>query len=296
MKQMRTPRLIAAGVSGLLGAAALVGATTGSANAASSKITSPDVVYGCKSIAGNFDLTTVYTFPSQLSNGAAQNPVTVKATMDPSAADQLKPFLPLPVDLLAFEPDLGTGKPSDQGSFKFGDTPVSAHWSWTQKDASPTTVTGTFGEIPSTVTGDVPVTAPDNLDFQVTLNGLGAMDIWCAVEGTAPTFGTATVGSAAEGAPVSGKATVKGNVITYKATASDGNGGTEAGTGTVKATGKVKVAKGKKTVAKAVKASAKLKNGTAKLKLKLPKGTKKGAYKFTVTWGTLKSTVTVKVK
>jgi len=289
--QMRTPRLLAAGVSGLLGAAALVGATTGSANAASYNVTSSEYTYNCQTLLGNGDLKVTFMLNSPEAIGV-QNAVGAHLVVDPSLADALQGIIGsgLDVELRTWD---GSASFDNLGGFGFGSNAVSGDWKWTMKSTDPVTVDGLLASMPAAAAGDNTVTPPAALDFRVAAYNV---DSGCTLAdaATAPAVGNVTVGNAAEGTPLSGKATVKGNVITYTATAADGNGGTEPGTGTVKATGKVKVAKGKKTVSKPVTVTSQLKNGKATLKVKFPKGTKAGKYKFTVTWSGKKSTVTVK--
>jgi hypothetical protein len=301
MTRLRTSRFFAAGAAGLLGAAALVAGTTTMASA--DDVTSPAIPYTCQDPLGNsFTLTVTYQLDSQIASGpGVTNNVTMTAAMDPAELAVIGGFLPRDVTLYTNEPF--TGDRTKTKGFGFGSLFVPGTWKFTQPNsADPTTAVGTLGEIPTSANGDYTVLAPDGLDFFITsLN----VDTWCVI-GSPTNVGDVTVGFAAEGTPIPGTAKAGKNAITYSgAGIADGNGGTTPGTGAVKATGKVKVAKkvkkGKKKVTKYVAKSV-TSNGTldasgnATLKLKLPKGTKKGAYKFTVTWNGTSTTVTVKVK
>jgi len=301
---MRTPRILTATAAALVGASALVGATT----TASSADEPTAITYNCTTPLGPTTIGMEFTLPDALT--AAPLPAGQPV---PEASGMLM-TIDIPKELSSqingLLGGLGGGTTPLTADLRVGDAtaPISVPF----PNSVPVPSDGSAFQLPSGVgtvgtfspsgTGIEDVLAPSHIVSDLT--GLG-IPVPCDIDKSADAkIGTVEF-SGEDTTSQHLTATLKGKVITATATLGSGST-TSPGTGTVKATGKVKVAKatkakkGKKgkvkTVAKAVTVSAPLKDGVAKLTLKLPKGIAKGSYKFTVTWGTASSVVTYKVK
>jgi len=307
---MRTPRLLTAGVAGLLTTAALVGGTMTSASADD---TAGTVTYTCPGTpVGTVTSQLSVTLPDSLTG--AQLPagetvpetdgVTGAITLSKDLIDKLTSFniSHLSGSFAGGAPvgDASTGGPvAAPLSLTFPDTTIAG----SNADGSQTIpLTGTLGSFAPSGTGAENIGAPANATF--TVNVGADIPLKCTLDSSSAStaFGAANF-TGTDTKSVHFTSALKGKAIAVTAQTGWADGATP-GTGAVKATGKVKVAKvvkkGKKKVtkyvAKPITVTKQLKNGAASLPIKLPKGTKKGSYKFTVTWNGVKSTVTVKAK
>jgi len=307
---MRTPRLLTAGVAGLLGTAALVGATTSAATADDT----PTATYTCASPLGTVTSQLQVTLPDSFTSTPLQAGDTVPQTDGVTGAMILSKELLAQLSTIGhmsgvFAGDAPVGDATTGGpvgaplDLSFPDTQLAAN----NDDGSQTIpMTGDLGSFNPSGTGTEGVGFPTKAVF--TVNVGAAIDVPCTLnsESASTTLGSVEF-TGTDTKSVHFDAALEGKAIAVTAQTGWADGATP-GTGAVKATGKVKVAKttvkktkkGKKKVtkyvAKPITVTKQLKDGAAKLPVKLPKGTKKGNYKFTVTWNGVKSVVTVKAK